>query len=314
MKPILLIVPLACLLIACKSKEADKVETISKPLVDVQQVVGIGRIEPENEIIQLSAEVGGIVQKIYKNENERVQAGDIIFELKHTIEDANTSQLKSAVAIQEAQIKVDESAIKELQIKYANSNVSLQRLKNLLAKGAETQQVVDNATAEMQSFQANIQKLQATVQVSKMKWKETKAEVAVAEAKSKQKFITAPVNGILLELNIQIGNSIDSKQIIAQLNPGGKTIAVCEIDELFANKIQIGQAAVIRNFGAIDTLSTGKVYFAESFLKKKSLFTDQAGEKEDRRVRKIKIVLDKPTTILLNSRIECVVFISKNNQ
>jgi len=311
MKPILLIVPLACLLIACKSKEADKVETISKPLVDVQQVVGIGRIEPENEIIQLSAEVGGIVQKIYKNENERVQAGDIIFELKHTIEDANTSQLKSGVAIQEAQIKVDESAIKELQIKYANSNVSLQRLKNLLAKGAETQQVVDNATAEMQSFQANIQKLQATVQVSKMKWKETKAEVAVAEAKSKQKFITAPVNGILLELNIQIGNSIDSKQIIAQLNPGGKTIAVCEIDELFANKIQIGQAAVIRNFGAIDTLSTGKVYFAESFLKKKSLFTDQAGEKEDRRVRKIKIVLDKPTTILLNSRIECVVFISK---
>ncbi len=310
MKPIILIVPLVCLLFMCKNKEAET-KIITQPFVDLQQVVGIGRIEPENEIIQLSAEAGGIVQKIYKRENDTIQVGDTILVLKHTIEEANILQLKQAVAVQSSQIKVDESAIKELRIKYANSNVVLERLKNLFAKGAETQQTVDNATTEMQSFQANIQKLQATVEVSTLKWKEAKAKVAVSEAELKQKYITAPVKGILLELNAQIGNNIDSKQMIAQLNPEGKTIAVCEIDELFANKIKTGQAAVIRNFGAIDTLSTGKVYFTESFLKKKSLFTDQAGEKEDRRVRKIKIVLDKPSTILLNSRIECVVFISK---
>lgn len=311
MKPIIFIATLVCLLFYCKKKEVET-KTITKSLENIQQVVGIGRIEPENEIIQLSAEVGGIVQKIYKNGNDSVQVGDTILVLKHTIERANILQLKQAVAVQVSQIKVDESAIKEQRIKYANANVELQRLKTLLAKGAETQQTVDNSTTDMKSFQANVQKLQATAAVSALKWKETKAQVAVAEAKLKQKYITAPVKGILLEINAQIGNNIDSKQIIAQLNPEGKTVAVCEIDELFANKIEIGQAAVIRNFGAIDTLSTGKVYFTESFLKKKSLFTDQAGEKEDRRVRKIKIVLDKPATILLNSRIECVVFLKTN--
>ncbi|MDZ4795693.1 MAG: HlyD family efflux transporter periplasmic adaptor subunit [Bacteroidota bacterium] len=314
MKSILLTILFVSLLVSCKSKKAEETTLVSNSSVDINQVVGIGRIEPENEIIQLSAEVAGIIQKIYKNENDSVDAGDIMLELKHTIEDANITQLKSTVAIQAAQIKVDEQAIKELQIRYANSTIEVQRLQNLLAKGAETQQVVDNAKTEMQSFMANIKRLQATVEVTKMKWTETQTQVAIAVAQLHQKFIKAPINGVLLELNIQTGNYIDNKQILAQLKPAGKTIAVCEIDELFADKIKVGQSAVIRNFGALDTLTTGKVYFASSFLKKKSLFTDQPGEKEDRRVREIKILLDNPGSILLNSRIECVIFISKNNQ
>ncbi len=313
MKLTLLSILLVCIIVSCNNKKTEDNTAVSNQSVNINQVIGIGRIEPENEIIQLSPELGGIVQKIYKNENDSIKKGDTLIELKHTIEDANILQLKQAVAVQGAQIKVDKSAISELQIKYANSAIELKRLTNLLDKGAETQQVVDNANVEMQSFAANIKKFQATAEVSKMKWNETNTQVLVANAQRQQKFIIAPLNGILLELKIQTGSTIDSKQIVAQLKPDGKIIAVCEIDELFANKIKFGQSAVIRNFGALDTLTLGKIYFASSFLKKKSLFTDQPGEKEDRRVREIKILLDNPSTILLNSRIECVVFTSKNN-
>jgi hypothetical protein len=54
------------------------------------------------------------------------------------------------------------------------------------------------------------------------------------------------------------------------------------------------------------------VYFTSSFLKKKSLFTDQSGEKEDRRVRTIKLLLDAPENLLLNARVECVIDISNS--
>jgi multidrug resistance efflux pump len=201
-----------------------------------------------------------------------------------------------------------------LQIRYDNSNIELQRLQSLLAKGAETQQVVDNAITEIQSFQANIKKMQAMVEVTKMKSAETKTQVEIPEAQLQQKLIKAPINGILLKLNIQPGNYIDSKQIFARLKLESKTIAVCEIDELFSDKLKIGQTAIIKNLSALDTLLTGKVYFTSYFLKKKSLFTDQAGEKEDRRVREIKTLLDNPSPILLNSRIECVIFTSTTNK
>ncbi len=313
MKSIQIIIIFGCLLFACKDKEVNNNIPSTQPFIDVNQVVGIGRIEPENEIIQLSAEVGGIVQKIYKNENDSVQKGDVIFELRHTVEGAYIAQLEQAVALQYAQIKVDESSINESKIRYSNSSVELNRLKSLLSKGAETKQVVDNAEAEMQSYDANIKKLRATVEVSKLKWKESKAQVDVAKAQLKQKYITAPVSGVILELDVQTGNYIDSKQILGLLNPEGKTIVVCEIDELFASKIKIGQSTIIRNFGALDSLSTGKVFFVSTFLKKKSLFTDQPGEKEDRRVREIKISIDDPLSLLLNARVECVVKLSSSN-
>lgn len=190
----------------------------------------------------------------------------------------------------------------------------VQRLQRLLAKGAETQQVVDDANTAVKGYQSNLERLQAGVTVSKRKLEQTKAALHIAEIERDQKIIKSPVNGKLLELSTLIGSSIDTRQSFAQIGPFGKTIAVCEIDEMYADKVSTGQKAWIRNVGSQDTLSTGTVYLALSFLQKKSLFTDQSGEKEDRRVRTIKIMLDQPDRLLLNARVECVVNISSNTQ
>jgi hypothetical protein len=117
-----------------------------------------------------------------------------------------------------------------------------------------------------------------------------------------------------LELTVLLGGSVSIQESFAQISPEGKMIAICEIDEANASKIEVGQKGWIRNVGASDTLSTGTVYFAFSFLKKKSLFTDQSGEKEDRRVRTIKMMLDHPENLLLNTRVECVIDISNNHK
>jgi hypothetical protein len=134
----------------------------------------------------------------------------------------------------------------------------------------------------------------------------------VAQIERGQKIISSPVNGKILELSVLIGGPVSIQQSLAQINPEGKTIAICEIDELNAEKVAVGQKGWIRNVGSSDTLSTGKIYFTSSFLKKKSLFTDQSGEKEDRRVMTIKMMLDQPGKLLLNSRVECVIDLSNN--
>jgi len=299
---------------SCGNKEvkeqnaADKLKDSSA----VNQVVGIGKIEPENDIIQLSSPVNGIVHKILKNENDSVNKGTPILELDHELEDGKVKQLAGEVNTQVNQIKVDEASVGEYEAKYNNAVAELQRLQRLLAKGAETQQAVDDATANMKSFQSNFKRLQASVTVSKSKLMQSKAAFQVAEIEREQKIIKSPVDGKILEISTLIGGSIDTRQSFVQISPEGKTIAVCEVDELYADKVSIGQKAWIRNVGSLDTLSSGTVYQALSFLKKKSLFTDQSGEKEDRRVRTIKIMLDQPDKLLLNARVECVIDISGN--
>jgi multidrug efflux pump subunit AcrA (membrane-fusion protein) len=313
------LLPVICLAVACSNPmdrqniSGDSAAVAERP-AKMTQVVGIGKIEPENDIIQLSSPVNGVVYKILKKENDSVRAGETILELDHQVEDAKIRQLASQVNTQNAQISADEAGVLEFQAKYNNSVVELQRLQKLLAKGAETQQTVDDANTSLLGFQSNLNRLQANVGVSKSRLSETRAALAVARQERDQKIISSPVKGKILEITTLIGSSIDSKQSFAQISPFGKTIAVCEVDELFAGKVNDGQKAWIRNLGSLDTLATGTVYFTASFLKKKSLFTDLAGEKEDRRVREIKILLDDPEKLLLNARIECVVDISGNQK
>lgn len=314
MKRIVFLLSLLSIITSCGNNQL-KEKTAADKIKDagtVNQVVGIGKIEPESDIVQLSAPVNGIVQKILKKENDSVSVGTPILELDHQLEDGKVRQLVTEVNTQAAQIKADEASVGEYEAKYNNSVSEVQRLQRLLAKGAETQQAVDDANTSLKSYQSNLKRLQASVTVSKSKLEQTKAALHVAEIERDQKIIRSPVNGKLLELSTLIGSSIDTRQSFAQISPMGKTIAVCEIDEMYADKVSVGQKAWIRNVGSPDTLSTGTVYIALSFLQKKSLFTDQSGEKEDRRVRTIKIMLDQPDRLLLNARVECVIDISGN--
>lgn len=313
MKQSVCLLVLLILFSACGNKEVkDKATASEKDTEIVRQVVGIGKIEPESDIIQLSSPVNGIVQRILKKENDTVSSGMPILELDHQLEDGKVRQLATEMNTQAQQIKSDEASVGEYEAKYNNAVLEMQRMQRLLAKEAETQQAVDDAGTNIKSLQSNLKRLQAAVAVSKGKLEQIKAAMHVAEIERGQKIIKSPVDGKILEINTLAGGSIDTRQSIGQINPMGKTIAVCEIDEMYADRVSVGQKALIRNVGSPDTLSGGTVYVAFSFLKKKSLFTDQSGEKEDRRVRTIKIMLDRPDNLLLNARVECVIDISGN--
>ncbi len=309
----LLLLPFA-IFYSCTNKSENE-QSINRKINDPQPVnlvVGIGKITPEKDIIQLSSSVNGIVHKIYKAENDTVYAGTVILELEHQLEDAKLVQLSNEIYTQTAQIKVDEANLDEAEAKYSNAKSELQSLQNLLAKGSETQQTVDDATTNLKTLNAIRKKMEASVSISKSKLQEVKAALNMAQIERGQRIIKSPINGTILELTVLIGGSVTIQQSFGQISPTGKTIAICEIDESNADKISVGQKGFIRNLGSSDTLSSGTVYFISSFLKKKSLFTDQSGEKEDRRVRTIKMMLDNPDKLLLNARVECVLDISGN--
>ena len=202
----LLLLPFSLAISCNKKPENEPLENKSTTQISiVQRVVGVGKIIPENDIIQLSSPVSGIVTTIHKKENDTVSVGTIILELEHHLEDAKLHQLNYEVSTQAEQVKVEEANREEFEVKFRNSKAELQRLQNLFTKGAETQQTVDDATTALKSLQANLKKLDASVRVSKSRLKEIKAARLVAQIQRNQKIITAPVNGSILELNVLIG-------------------------------------------------------------------------------------------------------------
>jgi HlyD family secretion protein len=271
-----------------------------------ENIIGIGKIVPEENIIQVAAAVNGIVTVLHKKENDTVAIGSVILELEHAVEDEKVLQCKQQIATQYAQITMEAADITEIKARLNYAEQQLKHTQNLFDKGAETKQNVLIATTDLQSIQAMLQKQIAAEQFAKSKLRELEANLSLAQIERSQKIITSPVKGRILEMDVFIGSAVTMLQPFAQIAPEGKIIAICEIDELSAPLIKVGQQVWIRNSGSLDTLTTGQVFFVYSFLNKKSLFTDQSGEKEDRRVLTIKIALNKQDDLLINARVECV--------
>lgn len=308
-----LIYLIAIFFCSCSQKE-EKVSNLVSNHKEVvpSDIVGLGRIEPDEKLSSLATEVGGIVVAIHKKENDMIIKGDLIIELDHSVQDAQKEQIRSRMETQRIEINVAQLSLKEQKINLDNKQIELKRLRNLLEKGAETRQNFDNIETETKKIQANVEQLQAQVMIANARLQEIKQALKVSDKELQQYLVKALSDGQILTMNATKGAALSPNQSFADFIPKSKLVATCEIDELFADKIKKGQKAIIRQIGSNKTIGSGIVVFASSALKRKSLFSEKAGDQEDRRVREIKILLADETKYLINSRIECVIQTSNN--
>ena len=328
---------LSMALVACQPAKPKVSEEKPTPInaADVSVVTGIGQVQPEAKTGKLNTEVSGIVTAIRVKEGAQVRAGETIIELSHDLEKSRVEQAETRIPTQKTAVEDAEKQAEAAKARIETANrrtqaakvradaakVRYDRLAQIVAKGADTQQNLDNAKAEYDAAfeDYNTSKADATaatrdadrlatsILTARKRVTELEADLKVSQAQLGQRSVRAPSNGTMLSVDVTVGSSLQTGTAIGDFAPSGATVAICEIDELFSTRVQVGQKAYIRTQGMSDTLSTGTVIYAAPYLKKKSLFSADAGELEDRRVREIRIRLDHPEKVLLGARVDCVV-------
>lgn len=308
---------LACLLLQnCNNapKESEKKTpnfTAKQVNAEIDKVIGIAQVEPAGKILPLSSEVSGTITKILVEANEDVQAGQILMMLDYKVEEAQLAQAKSKLNTQQAIIQTAKVNIAPLEVRLRNAENTYQRNQRLLASNATTQQAVEDSRFAFEQVQKDIQASQALIAQQESKMTELQADINYTQTLLDRKLIKAPLAGKVLAVDAKIGSTITTSSVLGEFAPAGALVAITEIDELFADKIQIGQQAQVRNQGSTDVLGAGKVVFTSPYLKKKSLFADKADNLEDRRVREVRIELAPKSQVLIGSRLECVIELKK---
>ena len=300
------------LLSSCgKKDQATTEETTAIPL-QINEVIALGRIEPQSQIVALAGEISGIISEVNVPEGGLAKKGEPIITLRHEIESAKLLVAKEQYQTQLAQIKSDQLLADRGKVDLNNQEKTLERLRALAKNQAETQQTLDDAESTFLQQKLQVAQLDQQVQLNKRKLAELQANIQQAQAELNQKFIFAPMDGRLLKLDVIPGDAVTSGLSIGDYAPDSPMSAICEVDELFASKIKVGQKAYVRLFGENGKLASGKVIYVGAYLKQKSLFTENAGESEDRRVREARVVLDNAENLLYNTRVEVVIDISDN--
>ncbi len=271
----------------------------------VRFVVGIGKIEPETELQPLFSDRGGIVDTILRKEGEFVKSGDIIMILNSDIEKLEVEKIKSRISIKQSQLRFDEASIAETEARLENRKKLLERSRELAAAGAETAQNIDDLETEYKVLIAELEKNRALLAITESEINELIAELRSANAEVSKRTLRAPVDGTVLDILLTRGSALGQYGKYAEFAPEGRLIARCEIDELFASQVKEGQNADITFVGSSDVIAAGKVIKTTPYLKKKSLFSELAGDKEDRRVMEVWILLDRNSGLLYNTQVEC---------
>jgi multidrug resistance efflux pump len=281
--------------------------------VEVSEVVGVGKVEPEQEIISLAAATGGVIKEIYKNDGDSIRKDEPLVRLDDELELIRVSQLRSQYNTQKLQEDIDELNLRESEARLANKKRLLESVRVLELKGAETKQTLDDLETEVTTLSLNVEKYSASVKLASSRLVEMADQVRYAEAEASKKILRSPYDGILLDLQIEKGSSVKQFEEYAEVAPSGPMTVRTEVDELFAGRLRIGLDADIRFVGSDSVVARGKVTFLSPYLKKKSLFSQKANEQEDRLIREVRIKLEGENGLILNSKVESVIAL-KNSQ
>ncbi len=273
------------------------------------QVQGVARIEPEAGILDLTAGTSGRITKILMAENQEVNAGQPLLSIEVSVENAQLSQAQSKLGTQRATIAANRASVEALKANLPNVRQTYERNLALYQSQAQTKQTVDDSKAALDKLLKDIEAAEATVNQASSRVTELEADISYYRTVLNQKRVLAPTAGKILDIPVKIGDYVGQTTKIGEMAAAGAYIARTEVDELFADRVQVGQKAVIFSQTTGDTLATGVVSFAADYLKQKSLFKDQSTEQEDRRVREVHVRLSADRKPLIGSRVDCLILL-----
>jgi multidrug resistance efflux pump len=294
---------------ACNSSKKEELNIVhnNKPN-QVNQVLGVARIEPEDGLLAIYASSNGTISKIIANENQSAKKGQVIITIDNSSETAKVLQANSKLIVQQQSIASSEATTKTISDQVQKAREDYLTNQKLFEIKAITLQKLNDIMADWQKLENEYHKALKDEEQAKAKIKEIDAEINVNSIDRDKRNITATHAGKVLEWTVHSGDFVNEGDKIGQFEPSGDKIAITEVDELFADRVKIGMNAIIKSEATDEVLGKGMVIFAAEFLKKKSLFEDE-NDQEDRRVRTVKIRLNSDCKALTNSRVNCIIYI-----
>ena len=237
---------------------AEKIVTVERGDV-ARSVVARGKIEPLSKV-EVKSKANGIIKALMVDVGDAVTEGQILAELdKEDLEaqvrgakatlDGDTANLQLAIT-EESRARI-EAANPELQF----ARRDFERLKGLFRDKIASQQQLDDAERAYEVSQNRQQLLDATVKSAAAQIDQARARVAAAKAaldRAEENLsyatIRAPINGVVLNRDTEVGDAVSSilnlgsaATLIMTLGDMSTVYIKGEVDEADIGKADCGQ-------------------------------------------------------------------------
>lgn len=304
---VLLLTVAAIAVSSCGNKKEENVSTLSanEIIKEVDTVIAIGKVNGEEGSTLIASNTSGIVNKLLVKEGDTVKKGDVLMMINHVLEQLDVALANTKLQGIQEQNNITQKDIERENIYLAYLKERLNTSKKLYEKKAETMENFLNDEVNYQQQRKRIEALKDQINVNKSQIKEQQLALEKVILVAQDYTILAQQSGVITSLNVQLGQNVNTNESLGEIIDISKIIIDAEVDELFADRIAVGQQVTFININTKQDLGKGEVIYASPILANKSILFETANEADDRRVRKLKI---KPTSgqhFLINSKLEC---------
>ena len=237
-------------------------------------VTANGTINPVITVL-VGSQVSGTIQKLYADYNSRVKMGQLIAQIDPAIFQAQVSQAKAKVEnakaaflnaqadIASARSNIESNRANVIKAKVAvddtkrNLNRSLELFARNLISASDrdsAQTAYDSAKAQLEAAQAlekaseaQLESAQAKLESARAQIKQTEAELELAQVNLDHTRITAPVTGIVISRNVDVGQTVAASLQAPTLFTIAQDLTEMQVDtnvsEADIGRVAIGQEA-----------------------------------------------------------------------
>jgi HlyD family secretion protein len=237
-------------------------------------VTANGTINPVITVL-VGSQVSGTIQKLFADYNSRVTKGQLIAQIDPALFQAQVSQAKAKVENAraaflnaQADISTARSNVESAKANVIKANVSVEDTKRNLDRSLElfnrnlisasdrdsAQTAYDSAQAQLEAAQAQFKASEAQLESAKAKLEAARAQIKQAEAElesAQVNFdhtkITAPVTGIVISRNVDVGQTVAASLQAPTLFTIAQDLTEMQVDtnvsEADIGRVAIGQEA-----------------------------------------------------------------------
>jgi HlyD family secretion protein len=296
-------------------------------------VAGPGRVEPVSEEVQVSAQLGGQLQRVTVEEGDRVSAGQVLAVLENDDYRARVASAEAEWRLKEAEArKVVNGArdqeraeaaasLREAQAVLENAKADHERRRGLYAEQVISREEMDRADQQLRVADARVEALRQHHSLIDADAREEDAaraasEVALAKAKldearamCEKTFIRAPIGGVVLRRHRRAGESVSTQfdsPIVTIADRSTVRVRV-DVDEADIGRVAVGQAAYVTAdaFGA--RRFPGRVIRVGQVLGKKNVRTDEPTERVDQKILETLLELDDGRALPIGLRVQAFI-------
>ncbi len=207
-------------------------------------VRGIGNVGALN-IYNITAQTGGKILKIYKDEGEWVKKGDLLIvmdgvDLPQELE-VSKANLKKAIY----EIKSAQSQLRNQKAQKSFLQITYNRYNRLDKQGFATKAEYDKAKADLDSIKATMSASVAQIESAKASKEANEKSIEAIKAKIDRLKVYAPADGYIISRDSEEAQSVLPPTKILQIVDSKTLWVQTKIDERVSSQIKIGQKATI---------------------------------------------------------------------